>query len=167
MYSNTCNRSSFLSQPLKCRWLVLPFVIADIPTCHQQNLTFHQYWSLCLPSQYHHGLTLTKKIVFWVILWSLARPLEPSEIKLIVPCGVIPIRYLIVLGYLYDDHVRRRAVRLFGRSGGSGRCIRNLSSTYKMFRRNRIMHKIICSNGGKTQFLLIGRVAWWLATRAR
>ena len=59
---------------------------------------------------------------------------------------------------------------LFCLSGGSGQCIRNLSLTYKMFSisknildksvtgkgiRNRIMHKIICSNGDKTQFPLI------------
>ena len=64
---------------------------------------------------------------------------------------------------------------LFCLSRGSGQYIRNLSFTYKMFsvsknildavvfdilnrckaRHNRIMHKIICLNGDKTQFPLI------------
>lgn len=51
------------------------------------------------------GMRLSRKVECSVRCLSLVRPPHPSDIKLTVPCGVIPIKYFTVLWCLYDEYV--------------------------------------------------------------
>ena len=62
------------------------------------------------------GDNISKNSHFSVRCLSLVRPPHPTEMKDIVPCGVMPMRNLMVLCDLYVEYVCALAFRSLGRS---------------------------------------------------
>lgn len=83
----------------------LPRVNAGILTVAQYNPTEAWISNPRSANIVSPGRRLFKRLEFSVMCLSLALPPHPSDIKLTLPCGVIPIKYLTVLWCLYDEYV--------------------------------------------------------------
>ena len=68
--------------------------------------------SLISNPRYSQAVNKLKSLLFSVRYLLLTLPPQPSEIKLTVPYGVIPMRYQTVLWCLYKEYVWARASKL-------------------------------------------------------
>ena len=101
------------SIPLSC---FLPLVNAGILIVEQNNPTDSWMSKPLSAKMTSPGVRWSSRPLFSVRCLSLTLPPHPSEIKLTVPWGVIPIRYLTVLWCLYEENVWALASRFKGRS---------------------------------------------------
>lgn len=99
------------SIPLSC---FFPLVNAGKVTVAQYRPTLSLISNPRSASTVSPGRSLFNSPQFSVKCLSLTLPPHPFDIKLTIPCGVIPIKYLAVLLCLYDEYVCALARRAEG-----------------------------------------------------